>query len=92
MQRTATRLTRAAEQPLSEMDITRWHEYRIEWQPDHAMFFVDGREVLRTDKPPAGPLALVIWMDNQWADTKGRSGVVEIDGEQWMEVEQLGLY
>ena len=92
MQRAATRLTRATEQPLAEMDITLWHEYRIEWHPDLAHFEVDGERVLTAPSPPAGPLAVVIWMDNQWADTRGRSGVLDVVEKQWMEVEEIQLW
>jgi hypothetical protein len=92
LQRAATRLTRAAEQPLTELDMTLWHEYRIEWTPDHARFLVDGQQVLTAPHPPTIPLAIVIWMDNQWANTRGRSGILDVADEQWMEVEDIDLW
>lgn len=90
MQRAAIRLTRAAEAPFPTLDITQWHEYRIEWDRSQADFFVDGERRLRVPHPPTEPLAVVIWMDNQWADRRGRSGILEIVEEQWMEVEDMG--
>jgi hypothetical protein len=92
LERAATRLTHAAEQPLPELDITQWHEYRINWQNDHAAFFVDNNKVLHTHHPSTGPLAIVIWMDNQWADTKGRSGVLDVTNEQWMDVKEIQIW
>lgn len=91
MERASTSLTRAAEQPLPALDITQWREYRIEWHPTYAHFLVDGELVMATMTPPTIPLAVVIWMDNQWADVRGRSGVLEVADEQWMEVEGIQL-
>ena len=29
-------------------DFTQWHNYAVEWMPDHVAAFVDGQEVFRT--------------------------------------------
>jgi hypothetical protein len=92
MERTATRLTRAAEQPLPHMDMTAWHEYQIAWGSDHAVFSIDGAPILTALHPPTAPLALVLWMDNQWADIRGRSGIVAVPHDQWMDLEDFRLW
>lgn len=90
-QRGASTVSRAAEQPLHDIDITEWHDYAIEWRADRADFFVDGSRVLRYDAPPRGPLALVFWMDNQWATIEGEGGLLEVGERQWMELAELAI-
>ena len=40
-----------------KIDATQWHNWAVEWTPDHIAAFVDGKQWWRTDKPhpPAGP-------------------------------------
>jgi hypothetical protein len=69
------RLLRAILRRLIEQDsclvpvipLTDWHTYRLDWQADSAAFAVDGQEIFRTLVAPRGPLALVLWIDNQFA-------------------------
>jgi hypothetical protein len=67
-----------------------WRSYAVEWRQDAARFTVDGETVLECASAPAGPLGLVIWMDNQYlvATPQGRlrHGVLSVQGEQWLEV------
>ncbi len=39
----------------AEVDMTTWHNYAVEWTPDHVAGFLDGREYFRTDKREAIP-------------------------------------
>jgi hypothetical protein len=75
--------------------LTAWHEYAIDWQPDLAVFSVDGVEQLRAPHPPRGPLGFVLWIDNQYAiaSREGRFGfgLCEVKEAQWLEVEGLRL-
>lgn len=84
--RAATQATRATEQPLPNLDITQWHDYRIDWKRTHADFWLDNQRILRTTTPSKGPLALVLWMDNQWATLDGNGGLLSVSGRQWMEL------
>ena len=87
----AQSVVRAGETRLST-DMTRWHEYELDWRADEAVFRVDRQDVLRVPKPPMGPLGLVMWIDNYRAvAAEGRYefGYVACADEQWMEVEVL---
>ena len=78
---------------LPVVDITTWHDYRIEWGTERARFFVDERPVLDCDTPPRGPLGLVIWLDNQvmvlTPQGNFRHALVACGHEQWLEVEEV---
>lgn len=90
-QRTANHASRGAEQLLNGLDITQWHHYRIEWLPHVAYFYVNDIRVLTAPHPPRGPLALVLWVDNQWADLRGRGGLLAVEETQWMEISEWRL-
>ena len=49
-----------------KIDATQWHNWAVEWTPDHIAAFVDGKQWWRTDKPealPPGPMHLCIQLD-----------------------------
>jgi hypothetical protein len=48
-------------------DFTQWHTYRLEVTPQAARFFLDGSQIAETPCVPRGPLARVLWIDNQYA-------------------------
>ena len=72
-----------------------WHAYRIDWKKGSAYFSVDDRVVLETNTAPAGPLGLVIWIDNQWAALSAsaglRFGLLPSSEEAWLDVRSLQL-
>ena len=74
-------------------DMTRWRLYTIEWGVRRTRFMVDGAEILHTTDAPAGPLGLVIWLDNQYAvvTPQGRfgGGLLTTDQAQWLEIERI---
>jgi hypothetical protein len=78
-----------------DVDIRRWHAYRLEWGPDGCTFAVDDRIVLDTPNAPRGPLGFVCWLDNQYLilTPRGRfrAGVLDVAAEQWLEVADLRL-
>jgi hypothetical protein len=80
---------------LLPVDMTDWHVYALEWRLDRAHFYVDGEPVLDNALSPRGPLGFVMWLDNQYmvVTPGGRLGwgLLEINGEQWMEVSQLEI-
>jgi hypothetical protein len=82
---------KAGERLLSQVNLTAWHTYRIDWRPDLAVFAVDGQEVLRSSRPPTVPLGFTVWMDNNCASEQpGRDlhwDFLAVDEEQWLEVE-----
>jgi hypothetical protein len=75
--------------------MTGWHTYTIEWGEDRARFDVDDRMILECATAPAGPLGLVIWLDNQYlvATPCGRLryGLLATPGEQWLELEWVEI-
>lgn len=76
------------------VDVTRWHNYRLEWNPRRSAFWVDEALVLETALSPRPPLGLVLWIDNQFAafppDGKLRWGTLE-NPEAWIEVEEIDV-
>lgn len=71
------------------------HAYRIDCDMDRTTFFVDGNLVLETNVAPAGPLGLVIWVDNQYAalPPDGRLGYGTLPNPQpsWIEVDEVAM-
>ena len=84
---------RIAEAPIAA-DMTAWQCYELVWEPASVHFTVNGRALL-TARAPAGPLGLVVWLDNQWlvARPDGRlgGGVLPRDNPQWMEIAGLEI-
>jgi hypothetical protein len=76
------------------VDVTQWHEYRLEWGPHGVTWWVDDALILESPIAPRPPLGLVIWMDNQFAafrpDGKLRWGLQE-NPSAWMEIEELSV-
>lgn len=47
-------------------DFSDWHDYAVEWEPDHITGFIDGMQVFSTTNKaeiPTGPMHLAIQMD-----------------------------
>jgi hypothetical protein len=76
-----------------DVDVTRWHLFRLEWLEQAARFWVDGRLVFETPVAPRGKLGLVIWIDNQYAafppDGRLRSGALANPQEAWLDIQFL---
>lgn len=74
-----------------DLDVTTWHDYRLDWGSKTCRFWVDGRLCLETPVSPRGRLGLVIWIDNQYAaldpDGSLKYGTLETSGETWLEVD-----
>jgi hypothetical protein len=90
------RMTGAREALLdpAQADLRQWHDYTLEWRPDHAQFAVDGREALVAPDPPRGPLGFVAWIDNQYAiaTPRGELRFGALDGApQWLELASLSI-
>lgn len=75
-------------------DMTAWHNYMLEWHTTEAIFFVDGKCVLRSPQPPTRPLGFVAWLDNQYAIATPRGvfrfGTVA-SGPQWLELDSISI-
>lgn len=85
----------AAEVLLDDIDMTEWHEYKIEWRPAEAVFSVDGQERCRAKNPPTVPLGFVAWVDNN-ATTMGPGKEfsfqrVAVPMREWMEVSYIKI-
>ena len=87
-------LTDALENASYTLDVTQWHGYRLEWSKKRVLFEVDHARVLETSVSPRGPLGLVIWIDNQYAEftPEGKFGFGVLQGgEEWIEVEDINI-
>ncbi len=79
---------------LLRVDVTRWHNYWMDWRPGSVRFEVDGQAVLETAISPKPPLAAVIWIDNQYAafTPQGKVAFGTLEGpEARLEVVDLEL-
>jgi hypothetical protein len=76
-------------------EVTAWHDYTLDWQPEGVTFGVDGQVIQATPVAPCGPLGLVIWIDNQYAalpPTGGlRFGTLANPQPAWLEIEGLEI-
>jgi hypothetical protein len=76
-------------QPL-DVEMTEWHDYRLEWRLNGCAFGVDGQIVHQTPHSPRGPLGFVCWLDNQAlvarADGRFRWQTLPVPEAQWLEV------
>jgi hypothetical protein len=74
---------------------TEWHLYDLSWFEDQVSFCVDGIELYRSRFSPAGPLGLLIWMDNQYLhfDSSGKLGYgfEEITDQQLLQIRNLSI-
>jgi len=90
----AQRAMGVSEAPV-EADMTAWHTYVIEWGTRRARFTLDGATVLDCDTPPAGPLGLVIWKDNQYMVVtpwgRFRHGLLVAPGAQWLDLAWVAI-
>ncbi|NLE76062.1 MAG: hypothetical protein GX605_04840, partial [Chloroflexi bacterium] len=77
------------------VDPTAAHAYCLEWQGEGVRFFVDGTLFWQTPVSPRGPLAWVVWIDNQYAafpaDGRLRFGLLAHPRPAWLEVEELSV-
>lgn len=78
-----------------EVDVTTWHDYRLDWLRESVAFWVDGILVTQTKASPRGPLGLVLWVDNQFAafEMGGhlRFGRLANAEESWLELDGLHI-
>ena len=77
------------------VDVTQWHEYRLEWSPRRSRFWVDSYLVLDSPVSPRPPLGIVIWIDNQYAaftpEGKLRWGMEKNEEPAWLEIENIEI-
>ncbi len=80
---------------LAQPEAEAWHEYEIYWSNEHVSFSVDGERVLETQTVPAGPLGLVLWIDNQFAafTPAGKIGYGMLASPEpvWIELDRLSV-
>ena len=94
VRRTLRRLVRQSA-ALVPGDVTAWHTYTLDWQPDGVTFMLDGDTIAAAPVAPRGPLALVLWIDNQYAALpptgRLRYGTLANPGPAWLEVTDLNI-
>jgi hypothetical protein len=77
-----------------DLDVTKWHEYSIQWLRENCTFSLDGKALLHTTTSPQPPLGLVLWIDNQYAawTPQGKLGYGTLENpDAWLEVEGLEI-
>ncbi|MGD2176837.1 MAG: hypothetical protein PVG71_03345 [Anaerolineae bacterium] len=78
---------------VTNVPMTEWLTYVIEWGVEHTTFSINGKPVLESAPSPRGPLGFVMWLDNQYMIVKPwarfRWGLLETPGRQWLEVDRL---
>jgi hypothetical protein len=84
-----------AAEKLIDLEMTSWHEYRLDWTSFEVVFSADGIELLRSEKPPALPLGFVAWVDNN-ATTMGPGKDfsferIAVSQRQWMELAHVRI-
>jgi len=76
------------------VDVTQWHAYRLEWNLNRVVWYVDNVLAFESPVSPnaSQPLGVIIWIDNQYAaftpEGKVAFGVLE-GGDEWLEVEDI---
>ena len=79
--------------PCSHAGLARLH-HRLA-ACERVRFFLDGGLLLETSHAPAGPLGLVVWLDNQFLQIAPwghfRWGVVAKEEAQWLEIDWLAV-
>lgn len=79
---------------LIQEDITKWHEYILEWRVNEAIFYIDGQEVHRAPFSPTKPLGFVAWLDNAYAIATPR-GEIKFGrmnaGKQWLDLDSVKI-
>ncbi len=83
------------EHPLDLSLLRERHRYQIDWLVDRVSFSIDSQLIFETPFSPAGPLGLVIWMDNRYAVVTPQGhfgfGVEAVEREQGMMVEEIEM-
>jgi beta-glucanase (GH16 family) len=76
-------------------DFTQWHNYAVEWAPDHVAGFIDGQEVFRTtdrNVVPPRPMHLALQQDigpygNDWIPPLDASSPETLDFQvDWVRI------
>jgi len=77
------------------VSMTDWHIYSIDWRTDGVTFGVDGLTLLEAASAPAGPLGLVVWLDNQYMQVTPWGqfgwGTAAKAQRQWLEVDWVAI-
>jgi hypothetical protein len=77
------------------VDVTQWHQYKLDWREDRVSFEVDDTPLFESPVSPKPPLGLVIWIDNQYAaftpEGKIGFGVLENPEPVWMEIKNIEI-
>lgn len=75
-------------------EMTKWHDYTLEWHRHESIFWVDKKLVLRVPRAPTKALGFVAWLDNEYAIAtpngelrfgKGASG------PQWLDMDSVRI-
>jgi hypothetical protein len=78
-----------------DVDVTQWHNYRLECTRKQAQFFVNDSLHFETGAVPLGRLGFTVWIDNQYAafrpDGAIRFGTLPSPEPAWLEIAGLEI-
>lgn len=78
-----------------EINVNKWHAYRLSWGVSQTVFYVDDKPIFSTNLSPRGRLGTVIWIDNQFFhfDAHGKLGFgfLPIPENQWIQIRDLHI-
>ncbi len=76
-------------------DFSQWHDYAVEWEPDHVTMFVDGLPIYHTTDPaaiPRAPMHLALQQDVLGGDHGSSVPSVNNPDEVTMHVDWVRMY
>jgi hypothetical protein len=77
------------------LDITKPHQYQLDWLPKQVVFSIDGEILHRSSHSPTGKMGFVAWIDNQYAVVTPQGnfgwGLVEEPNPQWIDIFDLKI-
>ena len=77
------------------IDLTEWHFYSLSWETNAVIFSIDGNSVFESKLVPQPPLALVLWIDNQFAawrpDGRVGYGILPTSDDSWVEITNIEI-
>lgn len=83
-----------AQEALLTVNMTSWHTYKLKWEKNEAVFWVDKKRVLCVPHAPTRPLGFVVWIDNQYAIATP-NGILKFgtidSGSQYLEIDYIKI-
>ena len=76
--------------PIDGVDITQWHDYKIDLLEQSTNFYIDGVLVTAAPRRPTGPQRIEIWIDNR-AIVGGDIIELPVEIDESMEIDRVAI-